>query len=1030
MRRNTTVRAKKNLKDRTNSISSPTSPRKKKRTISESEISIDSLDSITFNRSESITRSADRKKRTRKTEHVEQSIDLSLQAKKRSRNVITTTDSDSITKSEVRYNRRNTRDAIEGMNELEKLHVFMGKYRRKSDDKNSPFTHTCMGDPYGSYNIPDDMYKRFLKLYEDAVVAGYEPYITEKHKEFGPVVVDIDFVQPENKPDRYYTDKTIINVVKIYNRTIRRYLDVTSKELVAYVTEKEAPNARNKEYHDGFHIVYPYICTRPVIQMMIRDEVVALIEKNKIFQHIPHNNEVDKIIDKNVIYNAGWLLYGSRKSQSRKAYRVTHIFQTKTTPNKKDMLYDIIPQRVDLSSRSYIRHFIDVLRVRRFNRDTDITLFNESVDVEKLQKLNTKIRERISTKRDEGKSADELLGAEVKLLNIAEEAHLIEAQRLVDMFSEKRATDWYSWFQVGSCLFNIDYRLLDTWIKFSKKCPNKFKPGECEKIWKRMRSNNYGMASLHYFARQDSPEVYQKFTESGMKRLVRDALEGSHTTVANLLMHMHRLRFKCASIKHNIWYEFKNHKWVMIDSAHSLRRLISTDIRNELLKYQRNYLATEEVNARNKREADEFDDYDEAKRQKEQADKGVQISKVIRKLNDSTFKNGVIRECADIVKDENFLKNLDENHFLICFDNGVYDLGTGVFRDGFPDDCISLSTGYRYIEYDETDEYSQEIEDFFNKIQPDPVMREYLITLMSTCLSGSISEECFYVFTGSGANGKSKLMELMKNTLGDYYKPMDIRLLTEKRSSSSSASPELADKKGVRACSFDEPKATDEINTGFMKIFTGGDEITARALFKDPIYFKPQFKPFLLCNNTPRIHADDEGTWRRLKVVPFLSKFKKRGEASKKELKNGLSGKNFFWADDRLSEKLPDWKQMFMGRLLKIYPTFREKGLTHPKLVTQYTDAYRKKCDIFQDFMGDYLDKTGNVTDTLTLVSLHKNLRNWHKINSDGRVPNIKEMREYMRQRIQEFNETTDCLTCYQIKKFNDGMEDNLDILD
>src|SRR5437868_4288868 len=82
---------------------------------------------------------------------------------------------------------------------------------------------------------------------------------------------------------------------------------------------------------------------------------------------------------------------------------------------------------------------------------------------------------------------------------------------------------------------------------------------------------------------------------------------------------------------------------------------------------------------------------------------------------------------------------------------------------------------------------------------------------------------------------------------------------------SSSASPEVADKKGIRACTMDEPNHNDEINTGFMKLFTGGDEITARALFQEPIYFKPQFKPFLLCNKLPNIRSDDDGTWRRLK---------------------------------------------------------------------------------------------------------------------------------------------------------------------
>ena len=46
------------------------------------------------------------------------------------------------------------------------------------------------------------------------------------------------------------------------------------------------------------------------------------------------------------------------------------------------------------------------------------------------------------------------------------------------------------------CLHNIDYRLLEDWIEFSKKCPNKFKKGECEKLWKKMKPSIYNMATF------------------------------------------------------------------------------------------------------------------------------------------------------------------------------------------------------------------------------------------------------------------------------------------------------------------------------------------------------------------------------------------------------------------------------------------------------------------------------------------------------------------------------------------------------
>ena len=896
-------------------------------------------------------------------------------------------------------------------NELQILYKFMNKYKnnkkKKKEGKNLPWTHSMTYDPFGSYNIPDDMYQTFLKLYENAIVAGFEPHITERHKEYGPIVIDFDFVQPKDKNKRYYTELTIRNIVQLYNSIIKKYLNVYNNFIVAYVCEKEKPTLRGGEYHDGIHIVYPYICTKPSLQMLMREEFLKMAEKYKIFKKIPLANSLEDVFDKAVIYNTGWMLYGSKKLPSSYAYHVTYMYNT--AMNK---IYNTILPHEDLKKRSTIRHFIEALSCRRFFSQNDITALADNVDPTEIDKRINKLKDKISV-GDGKEQIKNYMGNDINFIKAVSEEVLVEARNLVKLFSKERASWFYTWYQIGKCLHNIDYRLLNDWIEFSKKTTrDNFKKGECELLWKKMKPSNYTMATLHYFATKDNPKKYLKMKEEKINKLIKDGLEASHNTIAKLLMEKYKFIYRCASIKHNTWYEFKNHRWVEIDSAYTLRNLISDELTVEYGK-QQSYLYDLSMQKQG---------YDKQKC----VDEAGHISKVIKQLNNSTFKNGVIRECADLSYDPNFFKNLDENIYLICFENGVYDLEADNFRDGCPDDYISLCTEYKYIEYDENDEISKDINDFLKKIQPKKDMREYLKILLSTCLAGSISEESFYVFTGSGANGKSKLMELLKYALGALYKPMDIRLLTEKRSNSSAASPELADKKGIRACPFDEPKATDEINTGFMKIFTGGDMITARALFKEPIYFKPQFKPFLLCNHLPNIRADDDGTWRRLKVIPFLSKFIKTSEASKSQKKDIQDKKEgFYWADLSLSEKLPEWKQMFMGMLIQYYKIYRKNGLVHPKLVTQETQKYRKRCDVFQDFIGDYLEKTGDPKNAIRITDLHEGMRGWYKLNYDGKCPNAKELRTYMQHRMATYSVKTDSLTCYKMKTRKDNDEDD-----
>ena len=926
-------------------------------------------------------------------------------------------------------NRSSSGQKSNGLNESEKLYKFLSKYRYESKKKsglNMPLTHTSMGELKGSYNIPDDKDTIFIQLYTDAILAGYRPSLVERHKEFGPILIDLDFTQEKKDKKRFYTETTILNIVKIYNSIIKKYLKVDSKTISAFVMEKKAPNLRNQKYHDGIHIVYPYICTTPSLQMLMRKKFIKQLQIQQILKRIPYIGTLDDVVDKSVIYKNGWMMYGSSKGLDCHPYYVTHIYTENTQHTFKNVendqyTYDILIPGDNMMHESYVKHFIKNLRCRQFFSEDDLTPFLPDIDPlvidKKIKSITESLKSNIKNYKL-GCDVSELIGKNINYIKAVGEEQLIEAKNLIKLFSKKRASHYHDWYQVGKCLHNIDYRLLDDWIEFSKKTTRKnFIPDECEALWRKMKSSSYSIATLHYFASKDNPEEYLKMKEERLNRLIKHGMEATHRTIANLLTEKYKFKFKCASIKHSVWYQFQDHRWVEIDSAYALRNLISDDLVQDYANQQSYYysLSTDK----------NLDAYEKGKHLEEAA----RITKVIKSLNNSQFKNGVVRECADILYDPTFIKNIDENIYLIGFDNGVYDLDSKIFRDGCPDDYISLSTGYNYIPYDKNDDINKNIKDFLRKIQPVKEMRHYLLRLLSTCLAGSISEENFYVWTGSGANGKSKLMELLKYSFGDLFKPMDILVITGKRTSASNATPELADKKGIRICPLDEPKSTDEINTGFMKIFTGGDMITARALFKEPIYFKPQFKPFLLCNQLPNIKSDDEGTWRRLKVIPFLSKFLKQSDMSKKKIREGL-GENQFWADNTLSEQLPEWKEMFMGKLIKNYYKYKKYGLQHPKLVTKYTSDYRKKCDVYQDFFGDYLEKTDKESDVISIVELHDGMRTWYKKNYDGKCGTTRDLRNYITQRIPTYNKKIDSITYHKIKTDLENVENICDELD
>ena len=78
---------------------------------------------------------------------------------------------------------------------------------------------------------------------------------------------------------------------------------------------------------------------------------------------------------------------------------------------------------------------------------------------------------------------------------------------------------------------------------------------------------------------------------------------------------------------------------------------------------------------------------------------------------------------------------------------------------------------------------------------------------------------------------------------------------------------------GVRYAVMQEPQKGDKINEGIMKEITGGDPIQGRALFKDTVTFVPQFKLVVCTNVLFDIKTNDDGTWRRITLCDFVSKF-------------------------------------------------------------------------------------------------------------------------------------------------------------
>jgi P4 family phage/plasmid primase-like protien len=514
-----------------------------------------------------------------------------------------------------------------------------------------------------------------------------------------------------------------------------------------------------------------------------------------------------------------------------------------------------------------------------------------------------------------------------------------QAACLVRLLDNGRADEYQSWMRVGWCLHNIDHRLARDWEEFSMRSP-KYEQGLCETLWEHMVSqrDGLGLGSLHMWAREDSPVDHGRLLRERMGSKVRVAISGTHHDVAVVVAAVFSSQYACCSIRNNQWYEFRAHRWHPCDSGFSLRLQLSTEVVGRFLE-EANRCTTESTRAHAR-----STNNPEVAKLNEMAKKALDVA---GKLKTTAFKECVMKELRELLYHPDFESRLDSKPNLIGFENGVYDLNADEFRDGTPDDMLSFCTRNAFVPYRQDAPEVMDIMRFFGQIQPVAAVREYMLRLLGSFLNGSIREEKFHFWTGVGSNGKSLMVDLFERAFGDYCAKLPVSLLTQKRASSNSATSEVARLKGKRFACLQEPGHDEVLNVGLMKELTGGDRIMARALYKEPIEFRPQMKMVMVCNTLPEVPSSDYGTWRRIVRTDFNSKFvEEPNPAAPHEFK----------VDTSITDRLDEWAPHTMGILIQYHRKYRACGNPIPEEVLAPTKAFRQTNDVIQLFIDERLE--------------------------------------------------------------------------
>ena len=223
---------------------------------------------------------------------------------------------------------------------------------------------------------------------------------------------------------------------------------------------------------------------------------------------------------------------------------------------------------------------------------------------------------------------------------------------------------------------------------------------------------------------------------------------------------------------------------------------------------------------------------------------------------------------------------------------------------------------------------------FFEKVQPDAIMRRFITQWGGLSMTGDISEQKLAFFYGQGRNGKGTFVEALAWLAGDYAGSLPIEsLLDNGKRRGDQATPDIARLPGVRLLRVSEPSKGAVLNEGLVKMVTGGDPVDARHLNKGLFTFLPEFKITISGNNKPVIKDTSDGIWRRLQLVPW-------------QVTIPLAE-----IDRQLTEKLQAEAEGIFAALMRGLVDWRVHGLIEPDEVRMATSVYRDDSDDLGRFL-------------------------------------------------------------------------------
>lgn len=315
-------------------------------------------------------------------------------------------------------------------------------------------------------------------------------------------------------------------------------------------------------------------------------------------------------------------------------------------------------------------------------------------------------------------------------------------------------------------------------------------------------------------------------------------------------------------------------------------------------------------------------------------------------------------------------ENFDKNPNLFNCANKTLDLENKKARDFEQTDMITKNCHIEFVPGAECPTWRKFLHDIF---LGDDELIEFFQRAIGYSMTTSTKEHCMFILHGVGRNGKTVLIETIRQLFGDYAEVCPPGTLLRK-TNGNEATNDVAALKGSRFVTAVENNENVTLDEALIKKLTGSDQIKARFLYHEGFKFTPTFKIFMATNHRPNIRGTDIGIWRRIRLIPF-----------KFQITDANDDRNL---QDKLKSEMPG----ILLWAIEGYKKWAEFGLPAPDVVKDATLGYQTEEDDLGQFIEDYFKEDHG--SGVPLAAFKQRFKECMGYNKSG-----KSINEYMTKR-------------------------------